>query len=91
MNAIQRYFPGFVDVDDSERVVVPFETLAQLMEIPWVKDKLGRDKFVRYSLSPPNHLMAEFRSPNEAWVIGIMEGPVEGLPIYDREALLSRA
>ena len=79
MNAITRYFPGFVDVDDSERVNVQFETLDQLLQIPWVKHwkdvgQSGVEAFDRYSLSG-NALMAELKNPREWWVIGFIDHP----------------
>lgn len=80
-NSITRYFPVFCDVDDKERVAVEFDSLEELVEIPWVKSRSADVNFDRFSVSG-SHLMAEYKNPREWWVVGFLKHPVN-LPALD--------
>lgn len=82
MNSIKRYFPGFVDTDEAEHVTVPFSTLTELVEIPWVKSWSTSPRFHRFAQTKERqrHLMAVFDADLEWWVVGILAGEVAELP-----------
>lgn len=102
-NEIRRYFPAFFDVDESDCVVIPFETLEELLKIPFVSIWATLPGFHKYALSSSSpstapeakrqhNLMAQLKEGYEWWVIGILKHSVEGLPehvpLYREEKVL---
>ena len=77
-NEIRRYFPNFFDVDESDRIVVPFETLEELLKIPFVKNWTTIPEFYQFA-SLSSRLIGQLRGGYEWWVIGTLKHPVEGL------------
>lgn len=55
-NGIIRYFPDFVDCNEEDLKQLEFNTLEELMELPWVKrfSKKVEDPliFLKYSIAP---------------------------------------
>ena len=78
-NEIQRYFPNFFDVDESDRIIVQFETLEELLEIPFIKNWTTIPEFYQFASSPSGRLIGQFKGGYEWWVIGTLKHPVEGL------------
>jgi hypothetical protein len=74
MNSIQRYFPGFCDVDDKERVTVSFSTVKEMTEIPWVANWANSAEFDHFAKSG-RHLMAILNKGHEWWVVGFIQHP----------------
>lgn len=100
---IKRYFPNFFDVDESDRIVVPFETLEELFEIPFVKKWAEDSEFHKFALlsngpstapraKEQHYLMAQLKEGYEWWVIGILSHFIEGLPkhkaLYGPEVII---
>lgn len=81
MNEIRQHIPAFVETEKGPEVM-PFETLDELLVIPWVKRWREFPRFHQFSQSD-RHLMAEFRGGREWWVVGLLSNPVEGLPVWD--------
>lgn len=79
MNKIKQHIPGYVA--GVKRRVAEFETLEQLLDIPWVKLMKDRPGFHRFSLSG-DRLMAEFQQGRLWFVVGYLDEPVEGLPVW---------
>jgi len=84
-NGIKRHRPGCVDAGEAE--FVNFETLAELLEIPWVKGFSKDCKFVRFYQvvtsamgKTRTSLMAAY-SNGTFWCCGFLNHPVDGLPI----------
>ncbi len=82
MPKITRYFPGFVDVDDSDRVTVEFSGADDLLAVPWVKRWASDRDFSYYAISG-KHLMAVLKDGFESWVVGIMDSPPIGIREHD--------
>lgn len=83
---ITRYFPGFARDGDEPDIISEFDTLEQLMQIPWVKgwpEPLQAEPVAYgYSMSG-RHLMADFHNPRKWWVVGIMHETYNlGLPEF---------
>jgi len=74
-NRIVQHFPAYMDFDPE---CVGFDTLEELLEIPWVKRWSENANFYQYSGG--DYLMAEFHEGYEWWAIGKLRNPVEGLP-----------
>lgn len=83
MNSIRRHIPGCCSDGDEPPEIVEFNTMEQLLSVPFVNSFSGGQRFHRYSLSR-NHLMAEYRDGKEWWVVGTLKYPVAGLPEWDR-------
>lgn len=79
-NEIRQHIPDFCE--GFEKAVVEFNTLEELLAIPFVKNFSAHDSFHRYSVND-NHLIAEYRGGREWWVVGILKSSVEGLPEWD--------
>lgn len=86
---IKRYVPAFIDIEDepdgNER---EFNTLEELLEIPFVKRKIF-DGFKRFSISYDSdkdsgcYLMAEYNDGSD-WVAGFIYGCDTKNPILPR-------
>ena len=74
-NRIVQHFPAYMDFDPA---CVGFDTLEELLEIPWVKHFSTLKGFFRYSGG--DYLMAEVEEGYEWWAIGHLRNKVEGLP-----------
>lgn len=82
MNSIRRYFPNCIDVDESDRITVQFDTKEELLGIPFVKRWAENPDFFQYAVSIDTldiFLMAQFKDGYEWWVIGVLEKLVQGL------------
>jgi hypothetical protein len=87
MKAIIQYLPNFMEVKGILPESANFETLEELLNIPWVKRWEGNTEstmpsliFHRFSLSDAHNLMAEFNE-NEVWfIVGAIDN-VEGLAL----------
>lgn len=87
MNAIVRHIPAFVEHDPQDRTRVDFDTLTQLLEIPFVKEWVKFPHFLRYSQSKymENYLLVAEIAPSKEspagqhWVIGRMMDRTQGL------------
>lgn len=77
MNEIRQHRPAFFEGWENE--TIQFDTLEELLAIPWVKNFSAHGNFHQYSVSG-NHLMAEYRGGREWWVVGTLKHDVEGLP-----------
>ena len=82
MNAIRQHIPASVVGFEEDAVTIEFDTLEELVAIPFVKNFSIYGNFYRYSVSD-NHLMAEYRGGREWWVIGFLQNPDIGLPAWD--------
>lgn len=80
MNAIRQHRPAFFEGFDN--ATVEFNTLEELLAIPWVKNFSTIKGFHRFSVSD-NHLMAEYRMGREWWVVGFLKDKNVGLPLWD--------
>ncbi len=80
MNKISKYAPSFSHATDHP--AAEFETLEELLEIPWVKNWAEAPNFLRYAQSEDLHssaiLMADLQ--HNWWVIGTLDQPVAGMP-----------
>lgn len=71
-NYIVQHIPGFVETEkEPERV--DFDTLEELLAIPFVASWKADPPFERFSLSM-NHLMAEMKD-GSYWVVGYLQHP----------------
>lgn len=77
MNSILQYRPAFFEGFKNERA--DFDTVEELMKVPFVKGFSEDENFFRFSVSG-DHLLAEFRNGDEWWVVGTLKEPVDGLP-----------
>ena len=88
-NEITRYFPGFFDVGKNDRITIPFNTMEELIELPFVKDWKECEGFHQYAISSgngpkgQNYLMGQLDEGYEWWVIGVLKHPVDGLPEHE--------
>lgn len=82
MNSIRRHVPGCCSDGDEPPEIVEFNTVEQLISIPFVNSFSNGQRFHRYSLSD-RRLMAEYRDGKEWWVVGTLKYPVAGLPEWD--------
>ncbi len=90
MNGIRQHIPNFIGGVEPE--VVAFETLEELLAIPWVSTwtKLGRRRFHRWAKSE-GCLMAEYSRGSYWLVIGYLKKPQKvDLPEADYGKILSR-
>lgn len=77
MNEIRRSIPDYFVGEEADRdraTTAEFETLAELLAIPWVAKFAESGRFRRFVLSPPC-LMAEYGDGREGWVIGFIRDP----------------
>ncbi len=79
-NAIRRHIPTFVDVDERPGAE-EFDTLDDLVKIPWIAKRSERADFQGFCHSD-NCLMATYRGGREWWVLGYLRAPVDGLPAW---------
>lgn len=89
MNKIKQHIPNWVDGYEPE--ITEFNTLDELLAIPWVKKWTTIPEFYRFSASSDQsadrflvpemtHLMAELKQGREWWVVGLMKHNVPELP-----------
>lgn len=84
-NVAHQHIPGFVT--GFEPVDLPFDTLDELLALPFVAHWADSDDFSRFSLAAPDpimpctncHLMAEM-TDGRWWVVATLGWPIEGLP-----------
>lgn len=93
MPTITQYRPAFFDGFENE--VNEFNSVEELLRIPWVKQFSNGEvkNFHRYSVSMPNkkwgeskcHLMAEYDNGAVWWVVGKMDENeiIEELPKWE--------
>lgn len=83
MNEIVQHIPAFVETGDEPRKRANFESLAQLLEIPFVKSWTDERDFHKLSVS--DHLLiAEQRGGRSWWVVGSLRESVPELPEWDK-------
>lgn len=75
-NEIRQYRPSFFEGFGNETVA--FDTVEQLVEIPWVKNFATDKDFHQFSMSDKS-LMAEYDGGKRWMVCGTLKNPVEGL------------
>lgn len=80
-NNICRYFPAFCEGFKSETVA--FNTLEELMALPFVAAYRSAPTFSRFSIAG-NALVVEYSQGKEWGVVGLLENPVAGLPNWER-------
>lgn len=78
MNEIKQHRPAFFDGFENE--TVPFDTLEELMAIPWVVSFALAAEFHGFSVYDNHALIAEYRGGERWWVVGFLKNPVDGLP-----------
>jgi hypothetical protein len=78
-NAIRQHIPDFCEGFD--KATVEFDTLEELLAIPFVKNFSRHPTFFRFSMSD-RHLIAEYRGGREWWVVGTLSHP-EAVPLPD--------
>lgn len=78
-NRIVEHIPNFASGFESR--CVSFDTLEELMEIPWVKSWKEAPQFHRFSAD--SYLMVEREDGYWWWAIGKLRHPVEGLPLWE--------
>jgi hypothetical protein len=69
-------------VEGYPKALVEFDTLDELLAIPWVKNFSDLKTFYRYSVSG-KCLMAEYRGGREWWVIGLLRHNDIELPKWE--------
>ena len=79
--AIRQYRPAFFEGFENE--TVQFNTLEEMLAIPWVKNFAANPDFYRFSISD-RHLMAEYRAGREWRVVGFLRDPNVGLPAWEQ-------
>lgn len=67
---IRKHIPNFCSGLESQEV--EFNSLTELMAIPWVKQWTDDENFFRFSISNEHHLMAEMDAGKKWWVIGYL-------------------
>ena len=77
---VRQHIPNFVDGVEPGKAMV--ESLADLDQVQWIRSWRYYGDFYRFSQTPDGCLMAEFQSGAEYWVIGYLEQPMPGLPIW---------
>lgn len=77
-NRIVQHFPSYMDFDAE---CIGFDTLDELMAIPWVKHFSTLKDFHRFSGG--THLMAEMEDGYSWWAVGRLRYPVDGLPTWE--------
>lgn len=82
MNSIRQHVADYIDTDSPTKSA-SFETLAELLQIPFVRRYMDNEQFHQFSIAR-GHLIAEWRGGREWWVAGIVDGPVEGLAEWNR-------
>jgi hypothetical protein len=87
MNEIRQHIPSFIDGVDP--LTIPFETVAELLDIPFVKNFIDGMAwpFYRFSFCPDiSALMAEYQLGQHWFVVGFIRDPLPGepLPIWQR-------
>lgn len=82
MNEIVQHIPAFLETDEP-RQRSSFDSLAQLLEIPFVKIWTDDRDFHKLSVSDDN-LIAEQRGGRSWWVVGFLRESVPWLPEWDK-------
>jgi len=84
MNTIRQHIPDFVEIEPHERETAQFETVEELMVLPWVRNFTKLPGFYRFSVSNNGaHLIAEYRGGREWWVVGRLGHTNIDLPEWD--------
>lgn len=71
MKTFKKHIPNACKDGNELDEINEFNSLEELLEIPYVKKQTDRKTFYRYSLSE-NHLMAEYESGYNWWVLGFI-------------------
>jgi hypothetical protein len=79
-NKIKQYRPAFFEGFKNE--VCEFDSIQDLIEIPFVKNFMELPGFHQFSMSG-NKLMASYHKGKEWWVVGFIENKNINLPIWD--------
>jgi hypothetical protein len=87
MNNIRQHIPAFVSGVNAE--TASFETIADLLKVPFVAQWTGEPEFRQFSISARDYLddwvlMAELNGGAQWWVVGYLDQNVD-LPIWDEE------
>jgi hypothetical protein len=94
MIVAKQHIPGFAfDPRDEAPPVVSVATVAELLEVRWIKSWRDHPKFWRYALSrdyaPAAHLlMAELEAGREWWVLAYVnkDPALDELPTWSQKA-----
>jgi hypothetical protein len=79
MSKIKPHRPAFFDTD-FEREAVKFDTISELLKIPWVAIFSCVPSFHQFSISPDGDkwlLMAEYNKGSKWHVVGFMDEKVD--------------
>lgn len=80
MNQFKAHIPPFMDIPHPSPV--EFNTLDELLQIPFVSNFSEEENFYRFSLAGYS-LMAEFDEGREWWVVGSISRPgALNLPVW---------
>lgn len=63
--------------------ITSFESFEELLEIDFIKKWTSIPGFFRFSLRSDGYLIAEFSDENFYFLVGMITGKVEGLPIFN--------
>lgn len=88
-NEIRPHRPNFYEGCNDTDGIVAFDTLEQLLAIPWVKKFTTSADFYQFSLSE-KILLAEYHAGREWWVCGYVKNPVAGLPQWNHGVILEK-
>lgn len=82
MNEIVQHIPMFAWHPEDEPNRANFDSISDLLEVPFVNAFVKEKEFYRLSVSG-NKLIAEQRGGRSWWVIGFLREPIYGLPEWD--------
>lgn len=83
-NTVRQHIPGFLT--GHEPVVAEFDTLEELLAVPFVAHWKSNPGFHRFSMNVEvglSYLMAEYHNGKEWWVVGYLSGSIPGLPRWE--------
>lgn len=83
MNEIIQHIPDCVDLGDEPQRRANFDSLGQLLEIPFVKQWKEDSQFHKFSVDG-NTLIAELRGGKHWWVVGYLREPIPELPEWNK-------
>lgn len=83
MNRIVQHVPAFVDIGDERPKEGVFDSLEQLLAIPFVKVFSDESDFHQFSTGG-GMLLAEQQGGRRWWVVGRLEKPVDGLQSWSK-------
>lgn len=82
VNQFKPHMPAFVDAEEDALKAQPFNTLEELLSLPFVKKFKEYDH--QFCLSEDNELMKVKDDGSWWWVVGFLKEPVAGLPLWEQ-------